>query len=196
MSSRPRLSVIIPAAGASRRLGQPKQLVQIEGKTLIRRAIQNAESLFPHEVIVVTGASSEAVQAEVKKTSAQCVDNPDWRKGMGSSIAMGARSMDRKSQGLMILLCDQWRLGPEDLQQLVKTWHNDPGHIVCSGTGDRCGPPVIFPDNYVDELCGLSGNLGAHSVLDRHPASVLRVSLQNAAFDLDTPAQLKELDKA
>lgn len=195
MSSHPRLSVIILAAGASRRLGQPKQLVQYKGESLIRRAIQSAESLSPHEILVITGAETEAVQVEVKKTTAQSVHNPDWNNGMGTSIAKGAQSIDNKSQGLMIILCDQWRILPEDLQLLVKTWHNDPSQIICSATEDRCGPPVIFPANCVKELSVLTGNHGAHSVLDIHQDLVSRVTLQNAAFDLDTPSQLPELSK-
>jgi len=195
MTQHPRLSVVILAAGASRRLGQPKQLVQYKDKSLIQRAIQSAESLSPHEIIVITGADAEAVQAEVKKTSAQSVNNPDWDKGMGTSIAKGAQSIDRKSQGLMIVLCDQWRILPEDLQLLVETWHNDPSQIICSATGKRCGPPVIFPIRFLKELCALTGGHGAHSVLDIHQDSVSRVTIQNAAFDLDTPSQLLELSE-
>lgn len=193
MSHHPQLSIIILAAGASQRLGQPKQLVQYKGKPLIKGAIQSAESLSPHEILVITGADNDAVQAEVQKTSAHCVYNPDWSNGMGSSLAKGAQSVDGKSQGLMILLCDQWRILPEDLQLLVRTWHDDPRQIICSATEDRCGPPVIFPASYLKELGALTGNHGAHSVLDDHQDLVSRISLKNAAFDLDTPSQLQEL---
>ncbi len=189
------LSIIIPAAGASKRLGQPKQLVQYQGQSLIRRAIQSAESLSPHEILVITGADAEAVRVEIQKTSARCVNNTDWEKGMGTSIAKGAQSVSGKPQGLMILLCDQWRILPEDLQLLVKTWQIDPEQIICSATEDRCGPPVIFPFHYLNELSSLTGNHGANSILDNHQHLVSRVALQNAAFDLDTPAQLQQLRK-
>jgi len=191
----PQLSIIILAAGASQRLGQPKQLVQYKGQSLIQRAIQSAESLSPHEILVITGADAEAVQTEVEYTNARCVYNPGWSNGMGTSIATGAKSIDGKSQGLMILLCDQWRILPEDLQLLVETWLNKPSHIICSATKNRCGPPVIFPINFLKELCGLTGNHGAHSVLDNHQNSVGWVTVQNAAFDLDTPSQLLELSE-
>jgi len=195
MTPRPSLSVIILAAGASRRLGQPKQLVQYKGQTLIQRAIQSAESLSPHEIIVITGADAQAVETEVEKTSARSLYNPDWSKGMGTSIAKGAQSVDKKSLGLMILLCDQWRILPEDLQSLVEKWCSHPGRIVCSATEDRCGPPVIFPASCLKELSALTGNHGAHSILDIHQDSVTRITLQNAASDLDIPSQLKELSK-
>jgi len=196
MSPHPRLSIIILAAGASQRLGQPKQLVQYQGQSLILRAIQSAESLVPHEIIVITGAEAKAVQAEARKTGAQCINNPDWREGMGTTIAKGAQSVDGTSQGLMILLCDQWRMLPEDLQLLVKTWRTDSSQIICSATQDRCGPPVIFPASCLKELSVLTGDHGAHSVLDMHRELVNRVTLQNAAFDLDTPSQLQDLGKS
>lgn len=196
MTQHPRLSVVILAAGASRRLGHPKQLVKYKGEPLIQRAIQSAEAISPHEILVITGADVEAVQTEVRKTNAQSVNNPDWNEGMGTSIAKGAQSIDGKSQGLMILLCDQWRIGPEDLQLLVKTWHKDPRQIICSATADRCGPPIIFPAGCLQDLSMLTGDHGAHSVMDRHQQLVSRVTLKNAAFDLDTPSQLQQLSKA
>jgi len=196
MIRRPRLSIVIPAAGASQRLGQPKQLVNFKGKSLIRQAIENAESLSPHEILVVTGADTEAVQAEVQKTTAKPVYNPDWSSGMGTSIACGARAVDDASDGLMILLCDQWRILPEDLHLLFETWLCNTQRIVCAATGSRCGPPVIFPSTLFQALSTLDGDHGAHSILRSHPDLVIPADLQNASSDLDTPSQLKELKEA
>lgn len=190
------VSIVIPAAGASERLGQPKQLVQYQGQSLICRAIRNAGSLSPHEILVITGASHEAVQAEVQKTNARCVFNPEWNQGMGTSIATGAQAVDSQSQGLMILLCDQWRILPEDLQQLIETWYDDPGRIICSATRNRCGPPVIFPATCLQDLSVLTGDRGAHTVMNKHRNLVLQVALENAASDLDTPAQLQQLHQS
>ena len=192
----PQLSIIIPAAGASERLGQPKQLVQYKGKSLIRKAIENAESLAPDEIIVVTGADADAVQAEVKKTTAKGVYNPNWRDGMGTSIAFGAKAVDDRSDGILILLCDQWQIQAEDLQLLLKAWQTDPGYIVCAVTRDRHGPPVIFPVSCLQELRGLSGDHGARSILDSAPDKIKPVTIKHAAFDLDTPFQLEELNQA
>lgn len=191
----PRLSVIILAAGDSQRLGQPKQLVQYQGQSLVLRSIGTAEMLSPHETLVITGANTQAIQAQVVNTSARCVYNPDWGDGMGASIATGARSVDEASEGLLILLCDQWRILPEDLQMLAKKWHNNPGRIICSAHGDTYGPPVIFPAGYRKELSLLSGNHGARGVLETHQDSVSRITIKNAAFDLDTPAQLQQLNE-
>lgn len=191
----PRLSIIIPAAGASQRLGQAKQLVKYKNRTLIQRAVKNAEALQPHEIIVVTGADAEAVQAAVQGTSARCVHNPEWSNGMGGSIATGAQAVDGEPEGLMILLCDQWRIQANDLRLLLKSWQADTGRIICAQTEGRCGPPVIFPSSCRSELGHLKGDHGAHSVLKAHPQMLSPVRLENAASDLDTPAQLKQLNE-
>ena len=192
----PRLSIIIPAAGASERLGQPKQLVQYQGKALIQRAIDNAASLDPHEVLVVTGANADTVQAIVQKSAVKCVFNADWDDGLGASIARGARAVDGKSKGILITLCDQWRVSAEDLRQLLSTWQADPERIVCSETGNRCGPPVVFPSSCLQELINLQGDSGAHSIIEQPPELLRPIVLRSAASDLDTPAQLDELNKA
>jgi len=93
----PALSILIPAAGASRRLGLPKQLVSYHGETLIERAVRHAVSLAPLETIVVTGANQEPVAAAIevyqKTESIRTVHNPTWADGMGVSIAVGARAV-------------------------------------------------------------------------------------------------------
>jgi len=194
------LSILIPAAGASQRLGQPKQTVLYKGEPLIQRAIETAESLTPREIIVVTGANADSVKKVVQKTSAHCVHNPDWAGGMGGSIAVGASTVDKHSNGLMILLCDQWGIQPQDLQQLARTWISDTDRIVCAETAGRpgpprLGPPVIFPLSCFAALCGLQGDQGARSILAAYPRLLSAVPIKNAASDLNTPAQLNALNQ-
>jgi len=188
------VSVLIPAAGASRRLGQPKQLVLYKGKPLIQRAIESAETLAPREIIVVTGADADSVLSVAQKTSAQCVHNPDWASGMGNSIATGANMADQASNGLLVLLCDQWGIRARDLQLLARTWLSDTGRIVCATTEGRLGPPVIFPSTCFASLRVLQGDHGAHSVLEANPDLLTTVPMNHAATDLDTPSQLEALN--
>ena len=191
--NKPRISILIPAAGGSQRLGRAKQLVSHQGRTLIRRAVDIAESLAPLEIIVVTGSSAEAVSKEIKQTAAECIHNPDWSNGMGCSIAIGAQAINPASQGLMVLLCDQWRVQKTDLQSMLDLWLDDPSRIVCAEYGGHIGPPVIFPGSCFAAINDLQGSRGAQSVLEANPKLVRRVAMDNAAFDLDTPAQLDEL---
>lgn len=190
--SHPRLSILIPAAGASKRLGQAKQLVQYKSGTLIQNAVNIAQSVEPLETIVVTGANAEAVKNTVQPSTVRWVHNPHWPAGMGSSIAAGIASINPGSSGVMILLSDQWRLGTSDLQAMVKTWQTNPERIVVARAGGQNMPPVIFPSIFFKQLGKLEGDRGGRTLIMEHPGLVTPVEIENAAYDLDTPEHLDE----
>ncbi len=188
----PELSILIPAAGTSQRLGQPKQLVQYKGNTLIQNTVNCALSLAPCEVIVVTGANRLPVTQAVPESPVNWVHNADWSTGMGGSIALGASSVNGSCAGVMILLCDQWRIQAQDLSKLVTAWRLDPQRILCAKANGYRGPPVIFPAAIFGELQSLKGKGGANSILDSHEDSLTTLIIENAAWDLDTPNQLND----
>lgn len=189
----PELSILIPAAGASGRLGQAKQLVKYKGKSLIQNAVDTAHSLAPHEIIVVTGANAAEVKDAVKHPPVRWVDNQHWSTGMGGSIALGAASIDPQSTGVLILLCDQWRVQAHDLKALAETWQSGTEYIVCASANGVRMPPVIFPASCFNQLRALDGDEGARSLLTSRAELVKTVLLENAAFDLNTQAQLDGL---
>ena len=189
------LSVLIPAAGASNRLGQPKQLLEHKGKPLIQNAVNLAQSLSPREIIVVTGAAATRVEAALEQLPVRCIHNPDWSTGMGGSIALGAGAVSPDSSGLLILLCDQWRIQSADLLKLADTWQASPGHIVCAQAEGHLMPPVIFPPVFFDELRQLREDRGARKLLKKNPDQLYSIQMDNAYSDLDTPAQLQDLEQ-
>jgi molybdenum cofactor cytidylyltransferase len=191
--SQPSLSVLIPAAGSSQRLGQAKQLLNYKTGTLIQNAIENAQSITPDEVIVVTGANADAIRASVQQAQVRWIHNPQWLSGMGGSIALGAASVASRSTGLMILLCDQWRIQAEDLRKLAETWRASPERIVCARADGLNMPPLIFPSSCYEQLRCLKGDHGARSLLTAHHDILTHLPLENAAFDLDTQAHLDTL---
>ena len=191
--SYPQLSILIPAAGVSQRLGQPKQLLRYRKKPLIQNAVDTAHSITPREVVVVTGANAKAVKDAIQSVPVRWVHNPNWSTGMGGSIATGTTVISPESTGVMILLCDQWRLRTSDLQDLAEKWQSDPERIVCAEADGQLMPPVIFPASCFGSLQALYGDRGARSILEDHPELLTTVALKNAAYDVDTPTQLSQL---
>lgn len=189
----PKLSVLIPAAGASKRLGQSKQLIDCHGRPLLQHVIDVVSSINPLQIIVITGADANAIRDTVQAKNVYWVHNADWADGLGSSIALGAQAVSPESGGLMIMLCDQYRVTAADLQKLVEAWQANPDHIVAAKAVGRCMPPLIFPADLFDAIENLAGKNGAHGLLEQHPARVIAVPMGNAAFDLDTPEQLLSL---
>jgi CTP:molybdopterin cytidylyltransferase MocA len=191
--SRTGLSILIPAAGASERLGQSKQLVKYHGTTLIQKSVENAFAIGPAEVIVVTGYQAGPVKRSVRQSGVIWVHNQRWSEGMGTSIATGAARVNSQSSGLMVLLCDQWRIGQHDLSTLAEQWKSSPKSIVCAQVKGRNMPPAIFPSSLFRQLRALEGHRGAQTILAAHAPMLTSIPLENAAFDLDTKADLSLL---
>ncbi len=191
---KPALGIILLAAGESRRLGQAKQLVHIDGISLVRRAAGVVLALHPHDCLVITGAQAAAVTAELKGLPLRCEFNADWKAGMASSIACGARALPAKLDGVMLFLCDQWRVDEADIFKLYRAWCKDAGRIVASGWDDVTGPPVIFPAGCIECLRRLEGDQGARAIIHQQQQQPQRVCMDNARYDLDTPGDLAILD--
>ena len=192
--SHPALSILIPAAGASERLGQAKQLVSFKGGSLIQNAVNIAHSIAPREIIVITGADSDDIKNSVQHPPVRWIHNPHWSTGMGGSIALGTARINPESTGLMILLCDQWRVQTQDLEILADRWRDNPKRIVVSEAEGHYMPPVIFPAACFTRLRGLEGDQGARRLFQDYPELLTPVTVKNAIFDLDTQSQLDELE--
>ena len=195
MSRQANLAAILLAAGPSSRLGQPKQLVSVDGESLVRRTARLLLDLDLFSVTVVTGYESEKVGDELSDLPAEVVHNRLWEQGMGGSIAYGVRQLSRNTDGVLIMVCDQWRVEKNDLAQLIAQWNTDISRIVVSnwneGKAFVSGPPVIFTGNLIPEMKYLISSEGARQVIDRHMDIVEFVLMENAAFDLDRPEDLE-----
>ena len=184
------LGMVLLAAGESRRLGRPKQLLNTGDKTLVARQAELLLALQPACVVVVTGAEQTAVSEALHGLQVQQVHNANWRDGMGRSIACGVMAMPERVRACLLVLVDQWQLEPADLQMLIAAWQEDPQSAVTAqwtacGGETASGPPVIFPRSLFARLGRLSGEHGARGVLKRHAARLRRVELPHAAADLD-----------
>jgi CTP:molybdopterin cytidylyltransferase MocA len=195
----PRLAGVLLAAGSSRRLGRPKQLVQLHGESLVRRAAGLLLDLGADPVVVVTGFQSKEIARELQGLPLVVVINDDWEQGMGGSIACGMRSVPLEVDGVLLMLCDQWRLDSKDLRLLKSSWITDISKIFISewkdGKSNISGPPVIFPGQLIHELSFVNGERGAKPLIDRHRGIVSVVELNNAACDLDEPQDLDQFDE-
>ena len=191
---------LLLAAGASQRLGQAKQLVRYRGEPLVRRAASHLLSLGLPWVGVVTGSGAEAVETALRPLPVQPVRNENWSAGMGASIACGVRALGAAHGAVLIMLCDQWRLSRSDLETLVAAWQIDISQIVAAEYKAKNvmteSPPVIFPGSVFHELENMDPAAGAKQVIRENRPIFHSLPLPNAAFDLDTPADLRLLRMA
>ncbi|WNG35348.1 nucleotidyltransferase family protein [Archangium violaceum] len=192
-------SAIVLAAGASSRLGMPKQLVRLEGEPLVCRAARVANESGARSVIVVTGASHEAVAEALGGARVRLAHNTGWAEGPGTSIRAGIEALladasrPREEQAVL-MLCDQPFVTPEHLRALVEqVTRGHPAAASDYGGEGGFGVPAAFAAELLPELLALSGHQGAKPVLMRHRARLALVPFAEGLFDVDTPADLERL---
>lgn len=165
------LTCIVLAAGASRRLGHPKQLVEFEGEPLLVRAARLARCVAP--TIVVTRHEFAALVP-----GAIVNESPD--EGMASSIRLGVAACDGD---VLLMLCDQPLITAEHLRALVEAH----APIAATAYAGTLGVPAFFAKEFRDELLALRGDVGAKRVIERHREVVVGVRFEAAAVDVDGP---------
>lgn len=190
--------VILLAAGASSRLGQPKQLLPFEGKTLLLRAAETAVAAGGAAVVVVTGAQHATLLPELIALPVTTTHNPHWAEGMGSSIKAGLTALETlprpaKLTGIIVLLCDQPLVTPELLVALLRQHLATQQPIVASAYGGTLGVPAFFAAAVFPALRQLSGAAGARQLIAHHGAAVATVAFPAGVLDVDTRAQYEEL---
>ncbi|WP_305909961.1 nucleotidyltransferase family protein [Methylomarinum sp. Ch1-1] len=184
---------IILAAGASSRLGRPKQLLRWQNRSLLEQAIANATSLLPGRVLVVLGAHAEAIETDTALANVHVVYNPDWREGIASSIRAGIHALPASTEAALMLLCDQPLLAQSHLETLINAWRREPSRIAASHYHDAPGVPALFPAAYFGELLKLQGDKGAKRLLHQHRQTLAAIPLQAAALDIDCADDFNQL---
>ena len=177
--------ILILAAGASTRLGQPKQLVQLRGRPALHVVLSTAVAIAGNAVTVVVGANAGRLSYLLSHSPASSIVNKHWEEGLGV--------VPPSADALMIVLGDQVCVTSDDLRRLLAAWNEQPNVIATAAYGQTIGAPAIFPRAYFGELAQLRGDQGARRVLLRNPDRLVRVPMPNAAIDLDTPEDLAAL---
>jgi molybdenum cofactor cytidylyltransferase len=187
------LAGVVLAAGGSQRLGTPKQLVRVRGRTLLERALLAARSALPGvRLVVVLGAHELRLRAHVRRTAtaARVAYNRRWREGMAGSLKVALRAVPAGTQALLVTLVDQPNVDARALRRLVVAWRRRPALAAAAHYSDRTGVPAVLPRRYWRAIRLLSGDSGARALLI---GRITLVEMPEAAFDVDTPADRARL---
>ena len=188
---------IILAAGASSRLGQPKQLVGFEGELLLERAVRIAREAGNSPVLVVLGANFAPICASIPFDGAIPVLNEKWEQGLSTSIHAGlleAEAYAPGAAGVLLMPCDQPRLTASHLRALLKAFGRHTNEvIVASSYANVRGVPAIFPRIAFPSLMALSGDKGARGVIENPPCALIALPFPGGEVDVDVPADLAKL---
>ncbi len=190
----PEFHVLVLAAGASTRLGSPKQLARVRGRPALQIVVETATAVAGQSVTVVVGAHAAEIMPMLARKGVSTVVNRRWDEGLGASLRAGIAALPSACEAVLVLLGDQVALTPDDLRRLSAVWKGQEGVIAAAVYQGRPGVPAIFPRWCFEELSQIKGDQGAKHVLGRHASRLAQVPMSNAAVDLDTPEDLARLN--
>jgi molybdenum cofactor cytidylyltransferase len=186
---------ILLAAGGSSRMGQPKQLLQFNGKTLLRHAAEAMAASICDPIVVVLGAETAKSAAEIEGLSVFQCFNENWKSGMSSSIKVGIAKLVKiapEIDAVLISLCDQPFVTAEMLNRFGEKFAASDASVVAAKYNGVAGVPALFSRELFDELSRLEGDKGARELIRSH-SDIATVDLPEAAFDIDIPDDASKL---
>ncbi len=191
------IGLIILAAGASTRLGRPKQLLEYRGKPLLQHTIDLAAELRFDSSVVVLGANAGEISEKIDMQTLDTVINEQWEEGMASSIRLGLSHLGKKESNLehtLILLSDQPYLTIDVLNELLKV-QTDSKSIVACGYNNQVGVPAVFSHHFFEDLMRLIGDKGARGIIAQNMDFVSTVPFVGGEIDVDTEEDYEGLSK-
>lgn len=179
---------LLLAAGASERLGQPKQLLPWHTKTLVEHAVGQLLSLHLQGVFVVLGAYKQEVSKVLTPYPVNLLFHANYHRGIGSSLAFGLKEILKNPQirGVLVTLVDQPLIDLSYLKNMLLHFEENNTKAVATSYNGKPGVPAVFPVELVLKLTEIQGDSGAGKWLQHHPEKVCLMTSNTDTSDMDT----------
>jgi len=179
-------------------MGTPKQLLRMGGETLLGIALETLRKTQVREIVVVLGASADAIRREVELDRAKVVINEAYQEGMGTSLRAGLEAVGPGAKAALVVLADQPFLQPSTVDKLIEQHQQGRPQIVIPLYRGFRGNPVLLDRSVFAELAGLTGDIGCRAIFGSHTENILKVPVDDAGIllDVDTPADVEMVQEA
>lgn len=187
---------LVLAAGSSRRMGSPKQLLVVRGKPLLELVVGQVNASNLDEVVVVLGAAADKIQSRVDLGCARVLVNPDHASGMASSLKAGLESLDAGVDRAVVILGDQPDVDSKLLNQLLDLQDSSGLPAAALDFNGLLHPPVVLKRELWGDLMSLEGDVGCRAVIRARPELVARLPVEGDLthpIDVDTPEDYASL---
>ena len=190
------VGAIILAAGGSSRFGQPKQLLEFRGESLVRHAVRSAAEAGCTGIAVVVGGQHDLIETELRETPAFVIHNPKWERGLGTSIRSGLQHLlgaHQKVDAAILLACDQPFVDARTISALMMMREDSGKAIVASRYAKTLGVPALFDRSCFEALLALPDDSGAKALIESRVDDVAEIAFEQGTIDIDTPADFERL---
>ena len=181
---------IVLAAGSSLRMGQPKQLLSLEGRPLLEHVVAVACASQLDEVVVILGADHQLITQRVRWGRARTLVNPDHASGMSTSLRAGLAALGPDVERAMVIMGDQLGVSPQLLDRLLELHAVSRRPAAAVSVGGVVQPPLVIRRDLWGEVMGVSGDVGARGLIRTRPKLVASLVLGTDVehpVDIDTP---------
>src|SRR2546426_3972967 len=187
------ISAIVLAAGKSERMGRPKALLPLQGRTFLENILDAISRTSIEDTIVVVGHHRQEIERSLSLP--QTAFNPDYEQGMITSFQTGIRKLSWDSTGAFLFLVDHPLVEPATIEAMIMNLA--PNRIVLPTFEGRRGHPVLFSSEILEEILALRSSEGANIVVRRNPQRIVEVPVNASGIlaDIDTPEQFEQLQK-
>lgn len=178
---------MILAAGESIRMGKPKLLLPFENETIIETIIHKVISSKADKILIVLGSGWERVEEKIKKFSIKTTVNPNFKKGMLSSVQWGFKALPENTRAVLVLLGDQPAISTAVIDKIIDAYQATKKGIVLPVYKKERGHPVLIDLKYKGEVESLSHKIGLRGLVYSHPEDIMEVKVKTASVlrDID-----------
>ena len=185
---------VVLAAGVSSRMGRNKLLFDLDGETVVQRAVRTAVRAGLDPVVVVVGHEADAVRAALATLPCSYMSNPRYAEGMNGSVCAGIAALPPGASAAVVLLADMPLVSADMIARLIERYRTSNALLVVSEYDGVQAPPSLFDRSLFAELASEGGKGCAKRMLRRHPHEAAFVSWPAAALaDLDLPADYERV---
>lgn len=188
------VAIVLLAAGSSSRMGQSKQLLQINREPLLLHTTKAALASGVKNVVVILGAHEQVHRDVINNLPITIITNHYWKSGMGSSIKTGMNNLLRlfpETAAVIIMVCDQPAITGNHLRMLIQKFEDTKGPIIASAYADTAGVPVLFARPFFSNILMLRDEQGAKKIIQQFSTQVNTVDFPGGLHDLDTAEDYK-----
>jgi molybdenum cofactor cytidylyltransferase len=179
---------VLLAAGTSSRMGRNKLLVELGGKSVLRRAVETAAAAGLAPILVVLGHEPERARAELAGLDCAIVLNADYARGINTSLRAGIAAVPESAVAAVVMLADMPFVSAAMIRELVERWRAADAPLAVSIYGEVLAPPMLYARSLFPEVRALDGDGCGKRVVKRHRDEALEVAWPAAALtDLDLP---------